>query len=288
MSKEIVAGIGLDNDRATLVILKVKEKVTKLLYIEEFVKTNAEELWFLEKILHPVNRRFKKIKKVSIAIDSTSAFLHLFPLDETLNQSEQNEHIHWELSNFIKDYNSKDYINDPHILKTHAREQVADVLVVSAKRSLISDVQEALRNKGIELHIIDTNYFGAECSLLNAIPEIKTKTIGLVHLTSNSYDVGIISNARLIQYSFGIAASPEVIAERLQNITNESSITQIFCCGSAGSVEFVENLGNITGIHTLFFNPFGKIKTSRCKDYTNILGSEHRFAASTGIALWRR
>lgn len=288
MRKEIVAGIGLDNDRATLVIFKVKEKGTKLLHIEEFEKTNKDELWYLEKILHPVNRIFKKITKVSVALNSTSAFLHLFPLDATLSQSEQNEHIHWELSNFIKDYNTKDYINDLHVLRAHAREQIAEVLVVSAKRSLIFNIQESLATKGIELHIADTNYFGVECSLLNAIPETKAKTIGLVHLTSNSYDVGIISNARLIQYRFGIAPSPEVIAGRLKEITNESSITEIFCCGSAGSVEFVETLGNITGINTLLFNPFEKIKTSRCKDYANILGSEYRFAASTGIALWRR
>ncbi|MDI6765560.1 MAG: hypothetical protein QME52_01855 [Bacteroidota bacterium] len=288
MSKEIVAGISIENDRAAVVIFKVKEKGTKLLHIEEFAKTNTDELWYLEKILHPVNRIFKNITKVSVAFDSASAFLHLFPLDVTLSQSEQNEHIHWELSNFIKDYNAKDYINDLHILKTHAREQIDEILVVSAKRSVIFNIQESLSTKGIELHIADTNYFGAECSLLNAIPETKGKTIGLVHLTSNSYDVGIISNARLIQYNFGIAPSAEVIARRLQEMTNESSITEIYCCGPAGSVEFIETLKSITGIDTLLFNPFQKVKTSRCKTYAKIVGLEHRFAVSAGVALWRR
>lgn len=288
MAKEIVAGIGIEKDCATLAIFKVKEKGTKLIHVEEFIKTGTDDLWFLEKILQPVNRIFKKVTKVSVAFDSASVFLHLFPLDVTLSQLEQNEHIHWELSNFIKDYDANNFINDLHILKTHAREQVADVLVVSAKRSLIYNIQESVSAKNIELHIADTNYFGAEYSLLNAIPETKVETIGLVHLTSNNYDIGIISNSRLVQYGFGIAPSPEIIAKKLQEITNESSISELYCCGSAATGDFVETLKNITGIKALLFNPFQRVKTSRCKSYPNVFGSEHRFAASTGVALWRR
>ncbi|MBI4810535.1 MAG: hypothetical protein HY800_03660 [Ignavibacteriales bacterium] len=147
MAKEIIAGISVSGKLAHLAVFEIRETETKLLHIEEFTNTSGDELWFLSKVLNPNSRILKKITKVSVALDSASIVLHRFPMDITLTQAEQNEHVHWELSNFITDYQAKDYVYDLHILRLNAREQVADLLVVAVKRVKIYKIQEALAAK---------------------------------------------------------------------------------------------------------------------------------------------
>src|ERR1700741_559522 len=135
MGKEYVAGLSMADGRAQLAVFEVKERETRLLHVEEYDANGQSSLWFLRGILEPHAKPVKKVTRVSIALEYSSVLLHSFPIDASLTQPEQNEHVHWELANIIPDYRANDHVCDVHILKTQARDQVAEILVVAVKRS---------------------------------------------------------------------------------------------------------------------------------------------------------
>ena len=288
MAKQIIAGISLSDSTAHLSVFEAREREVKLLYLEEFQKNNSDELWFLDIVTNPKNRILKSVSKVSIALDTNSSVIHLFPLDTTLNQAEQNEHVHWELSNIIPEYESKDYVHDIHTLKVHAREQVADVLVVAVRRSFLSKVQETLTAKGLDLHIADTTFFGAEQAFFLNYPESRVKHFALIHSAERRVDVGIEKGGRLVHYGYTLSNFPDDIVQLLQRLGSEVKPDKILCCGPFVSPHFIHLIQDATGISVELFNPFRlMIKTSSFDDFNNFNGMKHRYAASTGVALWK-
>ncbi len=285
MSKNIIAGISVSGKFAQFAVFKVSDKENKLIYIEEFSNNSGDDLWFLEKIIHPGKRFLKKINKVSIAVDSGSIILHRFPIDTTLNQAEQNDHIHWELSNFIPDYQPKDYIYDLHPLRINSREQVADVLAVVVKREIIFKIQEALESKKLKLHIADTSFFGAEQSLKINYPEIRDKVVALIYAEENHLDVGIEKGGKLIAYGYGLKTSADSIRKIVAEEIQELVLNEIYCCGPKMTSEIIHLLKNSFGINALYLDPFRFVKTSSIKNSNGFNGRKHLYAACTGVAL---
>ena len=288
MAKEIIAGIGVSDRVAHLTVFEVKEHKTKLLHLEEFTKSIEDDLWFLKQVADSGNRALKNLSKVSVAINANSAFLHLFPMDTTLTQPEQNEHVHWELANNIQEYHAQDFVHDIHTLKVQAREQVADVLVVAVRRSFLNKIQEFLTAKKLELYIADTNYFGAEQALYLNYPENKIRTFALICSAEQRVDVGIEKNGRLIHYGYTLSNSPDEIVKLMKRIAGDAAIDQILCCGSYVQPHLIDLIHNSTEIPVELLNPFRQfIKTSTFGEFNSFNGRKHRYAASTGVALWK-
>jgi Tfp pilus assembly PilM family ATPase len=289
MGKEIIAGISYSGNKAQIAVCEVRSKEIKLIYLNEFSGSAASNNWFLSKITSPDIRLLKKVSKVSVALDINSVVLHSFPLDTSLNQTEQNGHVHWELSNFIKGYQPKEYIYDMHTLRISAREQVADVLVVAIQRSKLFGIQSALESKKIELHIADTSFFGAEQSLYAAFPEVKSKTVALVLIDMNELSLGIIVNGRVVKFGHNHQATDENIIDLLQSIKEDEIVSEIYLCGSNASQDTGIALRNKLGVHVNMLNPFrSNITTSSYKDFKQFAGKEHCFAAGVGVALRKR
>jgi Tfp pilus assembly PilM family ATPase len=289
MGKEIIAGISYSGNKAQIAVCEVRSKEIKLIYLNEFSGSEVSNTWFLSKITSPDIRLLKKISKVSVALDINSVVLHSFPLDTSLNQTEQNGHVHWELSNFIKGYQPKEYIYDMHTLRISAREQVADVLVVAIQRSKLFGIQSVLESKKIELHIADTSFFGAEQSLYAAFPEVKSKTVALVLIDMNELSLGIIVNGRVVKFGHNHQATDENIIELLQSIKEDEIVSEIYLCGSKASQDTGIALRNKLGVHVNMLNPFrSNITTSSYKDFKQFAGKEHCFAAGVGVALRKR
>lgn len=289
MGKEIIAGISYSGNKAQIAVCEVRAKETKLQYLNEFSVSAVADHWYLNKITSPDIRLLKKVSKVSVALDINSVVLHSFPLDTSLNQTEQNGHVHWELSNFIKGYQPKEYIYDLHTLRISAREQVADVLVVAIQRSKLFGIQSVLESKKIELHIADTSFFGAEQSLYAAFPEVKSKTVLLVLVDMNELSLGIIANGRVVKFALGHQTSPDNIIELFQSIKQDEIVSEIYLCGSNALQDMGIVLRNKLGVHVNMLNPFRRnITTSSCKEFKQFAGKEHCFAASVGVALRKR
>ncbi|MBI5476657.1 MAG: pilus assembly protein PilM [Ignavibacteriales bacterium] len=289
MGKEIVAGVSYSGNRSHIAVYEVKNGDVKLLHLAEHLSAKQSDHWFLEKIISPELRILKKADKVSVALDINSVVLHTFPLDTTLNQSEQNGHVHWELSNFIKNYQPKEYIYDLHSLRISARDQVADVLVVAIKREKLFGIQSALESKKIELHIADTSFFGAEQTLLSVFPEIRNKTVALILSDFNEISIGIFVNGRVVKFGHNLQSTSDSIVNLFQSIKQEEIVTELYLCGGTASQELGVTLRNRLGIHVNMLNPFRRnITTSSYSDFKLFAGKEHLFAAATGVALRKR
>jgi Tfp pilus assembly PilM family ATPase len=286
MAKQYIAGISVDGLKAHLAVFRIKKDEVRLLHLEEYTKTGDDQLWFLEPVLKPAIRPLKKVTKVSVALDDSSVVTHLFPMDTTLTQSEQNEYAHWELSNIIPGYQSKEYLYDLHILKIRAREQVAEVLVIAVKRSTIFALQEALGKRKLELHIADMSFFGAEQTFTQQYPENKLKTSVLIYVTTDRLDIGFEANGRLANFSFSMDTSPASVAETVKRITDNTSLHCVYCCGPDISEKFLKGLQEALSVKVDTLNPFRmNIKTSTFKRFQEMSNAKYLYAAATGVAL---
>lgn len=285
MPKEFRAGVSFDGDTAQIAVLEIRDQDIELRHIEVRQRQALGELWFLEGVLQLKDSTFKKISKVSVAFDHAVVFLYCFPLDTSLHQTEQNEQVHWELSNFIPNYQAKEYINDVHILRTHAREQVADVLVVAVKRATLFHTHSMLAEHKLELQIADTNYFGAENALFTNYPELKSKSVALVSTSKNRVDVGLLKNGRLTHYHYAMI-SPQECSKFLKDAIQNFLVSDIIFYGSGITVELVKTLREELGINSIILNPFRRVHIDpSLTAFDKFIGYEHQFAACVGCAL---
>ncbi len=286
MGKDLLAGVSVAGNRCQLVVFETRGSGMKLVYLQDFARTGPHELWFLDAILNPREKLLKKIAQVSVAIDTSSVALHWFPLDTSLTQTEQNEHTNWELEHFIPEFQPGKYIWDQHVMRTRARDQIADVLVVAVKSAVVRTIQEALLDKEIELHLVDTTYFGAEHALLLNYPEIRSATVGLLSGGGRRIDAGVVSNGRLVKYALVPETSQPWIPV-LQDLLRDSSVAEIYCCGTI-ALDEANRLQEEFDVDLKFLDPFRRsADISGCKSVEGYHGFEQLFAASTGLALKR-
>lgn len=286
MAKEILAGISVTGDRAQMAVFEVRGSGTKLIHLQDQARSGPDELWYLDPLINPREKFLKKVGRVSIAIDTSAVALHMFPLDSSLTQTEQNEHTNWELAHYIPDFQQGKFIWDQHVLRTRARDQIADVLVVAVKSAVVRSIQEALLAKEIELHIVDTTYFGAEHALLLNYPEVRTATVGLLSATGRRIDAGIVAAGRLVKYALVPDTSHSWI-EVLQNFVRDGQVGEIYCCGTA-TLDDANRLQEAFDVDLKFLDPFRRAADiSGCKAIDGYNGMEQLFAASTGLALKR-
>ena len=286
MSKEFVAGVSFSDDTAQTAVFEVREDNVELQYLSEHTKKDGGELWFFDALFGLKGRKVRKISRVSVAIDNSLALTHTFPLDCTLTQTEQNEHVQWETSNFLPDYRPQDFINDLHTLQTDIREGVSEVSVVTVRRSMIHNIQRSLTEHGLEIHILDTNHFGAEYALLRGYPENKTKTIALVCISRNRMDVGILEQGQLKSYRFAMVSSVEEGREFIGGLKLDTTFRDVFLYGTSVSSGFLAAIRSMSGVKVTLLNPFRRINVaSSCREFDQFIGKEYRFSACTGIAL---
>ena len=286
MPKELKAGISFSDDTAQTVVLELHPEEVVLHYLEEFKNASRSDIWFLDSIINARKGFSGKISSVSVALDNSAVFLHSFPLDTSLTQTEQNEYVQWELSNFIEDFKPREYINDIHPLRTRARDQVSDVLAVSVKRTLLFDVQQALADQHIDLRLADTYYFGTQYSLLATYPEVKTKTVALVGATMGRLDVGILVNGRLIDYRYKFVSTIEESVNFLREVLMNFPVSDIYLYGTAMTLDLTKNLHTAFAMNVTALNPFRRMRiSSSFRDFDKFIGQEHRFASCVGCVL---
>ena len=286
MPKEYIAGVSFADDVAQVAVLKIKKNEILVVYLEEFKDGKTGGLWFLESLLAKRKTIFKKVHKVSIALDSSSVFMHLFPMDSSLNQVEQNVHVQWELSNFIPAFNPKEYINDVHVLRTHAQEHVLDMFVVSTQKLNIFRMQELLRENKYELHIVDTNHLCGQYSLLVNYPEVKASNVVLSAVGQKRVDIGILRHGRLHDYHYCLCSSPEDAVRSIEEYMVEHRDHGLYMYGNGMISDVMNELSKHSEITATKLNPFRRLPiSSSFREFNMFVGQEHRFAACIGVAL---
>ena len=286
MSKEIVAGISYANETAQVAVLEIRKGDIRVLHLEEYKNDKTGDLWFLQNLITRKEKTFKKISKVSVALDSASVVLHSFPIDSSLSQVERNEQVAWELSNLIRGFNGKEYINDVHVLQMHAQDHVADSFVVAAKRTDVFKIQHALADRKFELHIVDTNHFGGQYALLVNYPEVKMKTVALASVGEHRIDIGTLNHGRLTSYCYSKHSIEDEAVAFLSGFISKLPATDLFVFGTGIDSSLMRKLQTECSFVVTKLNPFRRLSVaSSVRDFSALAGKEHHFGACVGVAL---
>lgn len=288
MSKEYVSGISVSDRQFQIGLFEVRDQKRLLLHSEVHDRDDASPVWFLRG-LELSAKIFKHVSKISVALDSSTVIVHSFPVDTSLTQKEQQEHIHWEFSNIITDYKPEQYVVDIRVLKTHMREQTAEILAIAVQRQHIVDMQKLITGRGLNVGLIDTVYFGSEYTFFANYPEAKTKCVELVVMNGDRMDIGWYMNGRLISFISTSGSEPDKAIKKIQNRQTEFSIAEVFYCCPVNVIERLRLKHKASGIPMTVIDPFRRLvttsmwRTSRPKD-----GSDYMLAACAGIALQSR
>jgi len=286
MAKEYVAGISYAGETAQTVVLEVSEAGTQLRFLEEHARQSSAETWFLDAFLSSREKVVEKASRVSIALDHAALLLYKFPVDTSLTRPEQNEHVQWELATVLARFQPKEFINDLHYLTIQAREQTADVFVVNVRRSLIFSIQSLLAQKKFDLHIADTNYFGAQQALLVNNPALKTARVLLAGFSHGRMDVGLLQNGRLLDYHYTLFDSPDEVERLLAELAARHAPSELYYFGMDHSASVMGDVRGRLTLQSVALNPFQRIGVHpSVRTFAAFAGSEHRLAASIGIAL---
>jgi len=286
MAKELHAGISFGDDTAQTVLLEIQGPEVKLWGIEEHPKDRFVDYWFLDDLLSLDRKTLSRVSRVAVALDHHSAFCHRFPLDNSLNQVDQNDQVQWELSHYIANYKLHDYINDVRILRTRAREQMLDVLVATVHRSFVFGLHELLAEEKLDLQTVEVSFYAAENSVLSTYPDLKSKNCALVGISKQRVETGMLTSGRLSAYAARSVVSFDDAHRFLENSFVELDLSNIILYGTSQASEWIDGVRSVFGSRVSMLNPFRNMQVaSSCRNFDEFAGNEHRFAASVGCVL---
>lgn len=286
MAKKYIAGVSYSSSLAQTAILEFDGQTFEIIVLDEQPKTSNDALWFLESLISTEKKFLNNVEDVSIGVDGSSVFLHEFPMDSSLSQVDQNAMVNWELSHYIAGYKKDDYINEIRLLRTNAREQVMDVLVVCLNRNIIFSIHNFLTGRGINLHAVDVNHFAAQYALLHCHPEVKLRMSALVGIWEERADISILRKGKLFRYGVVPNPSVESVTEAIFTIAQDVPLLFLFLHGTAVTPAWTKGLREKFGPIVSTLNPFKKVTDrSSQKKLSQFIGIEHHFAGAIGSAL---
>lgn len=285
-SKEYVAGISVSDGVAQVAVLEVRSGGVRLRHLAEVTKSSDSPHWYLDTMLTRSEKVYRKVRKVSVALANSAVLLYGFPMDTTLTQIEQNQHIDWELEHFISGYKPRDYVKDIHVLATRAQEHTSDMLVIAARRSYVVDVQQMLQEKKFSLHIADIDHFGAQYALAVNYPEAREKCVAVIAVAPARVDLGVLDHDRLIHYRHAQLSTEREIIDLLDHELAERPLTNLFFCGIGATPSLVNEAKQRLKIQSSLLNPTRQLRISRSfRTFEEFAGREFRFASAIGCAL---
>ncbi len=286
MAKELRAGISASPGKVQSVVFEFDPEGIQIRYVEEIDRGEAGEGWLSAAITDIRKNLSARPANVSVVLEHDHVFLHSFPLDTTLSKPDQNEHVNWELSNYLEGFRPQDYITDQHILKARARDQIAEVLTVSVKREYLFKLQEELSAMKLDLRLADIPHFGAQHSFLATHPEKRMKKVLLVGLSGRRLDAGLLSNGRLNGYRYIIVPTPEECIRAFGDLNALFDPEEFVVYGEMATAETIEALREPLGKNLSVLNPFKKFTISPLyREFSQFEGREHHFASALGCVL---
>jgi len=279
-------GIAVEDEYARYATFEVHGLRHILLHVDEYPRDNDSPCWFLQRISEPREKRYRNVSSVSVALGLSSIVTHAFPLDTSLTQAERNDHIHWELSSYVPEYNPQDYVTDVRVLRTAAQEQVSDLLVVAVSRPIVLEIQKFVSDQQLKMGTIDTTYFASEFSFQVNYADRRSKSVLLIVMHRTHAEIGWEANGKLVHFEKVRETSPAKIVQRIRRHLPDFPVSELYCCGEISNTEDVKTLQYELGIPALLVNPFNRlVKRSMWKTSQSLRGSEFLLNSCAGIAL---
>lgn len=285
-AKEVIAGISVSDNLASLAVLEHRESTIELLFLDEQMRTDSSDFWYVNLLDRFAEHSRAKISQVAIALDSAELTIIQCPLDVSLNQSERNEHVNWELSQYINDYHPREYINDVHILETRSQEGIQQVLVVAVQRNIIFGLQDTLNNRGMALGIVDVNHFAVNSTLLHTHSEIEKGICASIGLSQSRIDASILRHGHMVAYRYSLPKTQEDSVSFMKTILDRQPLSGIYVYGVHLTKDQEKLVKSLAQYPVVVLNPFRRTLISlNFPNFTRYAANVHRFAAAVGIAL---
>lgn len=288
MFKKYEAGVSFAENTGQIVVLRVDKQPWRLCYVAEFRSKTISPIWFLQPLLERDVKIYRKVKKVSIAIDNEKLFQCVVPVDANLDKEAWKEHLTWELSQFIPQDSVKEYIPDPHILAKQSVEGAEDTLIVAAKRELIMQLEGELKKYRFKTGIIDSSFFGAQKCAMTTYPELLNQQLAIVGIYPRRVDIGVFYNGKLFDYRQIDITSPREVPPVVESALNSSPIESICLYGFNIGSQLIEKLREKEGRSVFLLDAFKSLRNELDEPLAlQFRGREHVFAPAVGIVMMK-
>jgi len=294
--QDAILGFSFSGDTVQVVEIVYGEPRSTIHAMDEFANVFSNKDYSnqdVENFSTSISRFMKafgvKSREASVALDSGTLFMNTIPMDTDLSQSEVNEHINWELTQFFPEQSPRSFINDIHVLNESAQENIREVLTVSVLRAQADAIQKALSRIGISLNIVDVDHFSAETALRVNYPDTTTKYLGLVGVKRNRLDVSLLRKGVLESYSYYAVESNQDIVERIGILSREiKGIYSIVAYGPHLEKDLLAQIRRGSSMLVEALNPLRHVEVSETLNLAeNLTVPSYRFASAVGVALRR-
>jgi Tfp pilus assembly PilM family ATPase len=286
MLKGIIAGIGLGGNTASLTVIEHHDHEKELLYLDTLERADNSEFWYLELLDWFAEQSRTKLNQVAIAVDPSAVTIIQCPMDNSLNQTERNQHINWELSQYIEDYHPQQYVNDVHILETDPEVNVQNILIVSVTRQVIYSLQKALAERHLPLGIVDVNHFATDGAIVRSYPDSEKTLCCSLGVGPSRIDASILQNGQKIAYHYTLPKTDDEMQSFVSSLLNDHPVSSVYLWGSHLTRETEKLIRSLTSVPVVILNPFRRTVVSpNFRTFSHYANSLYRFASSAGIAL---
>ncbi|MGA9365583.1 MAG: hypothetical protein WBW16_14560 [Bacteroidota bacterium] len=226
---------------------------------------------------------------ISFCLDSRWVFIHSFPLDDDLSESERADQIDWEFSNYLTASTREHYVTGIATLQQLPDRHASLVLTASARRELVSLLRRVTSHLGLQLCVIDVDHFGAEHALRWNYPEIQQEEVCLFGVKSNRLDASRIQNGKPTRYRWGNLASGNLSQPLLDQVLTAGSngkpvVTRAYVYGEQAGTPTLQQLSGGKAPPVELLNPLRRVSLPRRLRHLDA-ASTHRYAPAIGLAM---
>ena len=141
-----------------------------------------QELWQLNHIRH---------KKVAVSLSGHSVIIKKISLPE-MTEEEFDDSIQWEAEQYIP-FDIKDVNVDAQIINPHAGQGQMDVLLVAAKKAVIEELVEVVRDARLEPVVVDVDAFALHNAFELSFDRPAEETVALLNVGASTINIHIIT-----------------------------------------------------------------------------------------------
>jgi Tfp pilus assembly PilM family ATPase len=240
-----------------------------------------------ERIVAFVDTNAVEATSVAITLDTSTLFAHVLPVPAGQDEPLLRKHAQWDLSQFFPDTPATDFITDVHLLGQQPGNGARRMLSVSIRRSLARALDHALKNRALELHILDGDHFSAEHYLVSRHPGGKDGLVFLTGLKSDRMDISVLQDGILADYFVRAECTADGCASALKECRNEyGRPRRIFLYGPQATTDLTESIHVEDAAAMEIVNPFKGMDIIPGDPHAaHFLATPHRFVPAIGVAL---
>ncbi|MSP92406.1 MAG: type IV pilus assembly protein PilM [Myxococcales bacterium] len=133
-----------------------------------------------------------KQRQVAVSLSGHSVIIKKISLPE-MTVAELEESIQWEAEQYIP-FDIKDVNVDFQVINAHAGQGQMDVLLVAAKKAVITELLDVVRAARLEPVVVDVDAFALYNAFELNFPVPPTETVALVNVGASTININVVAN----------------------------------------------------------------------------------------------